>query len=164
MRERFIVVLAVAVGACAAPQPQQPAAPPKPDQAAPTAEQAQVTPPVAQTPMSATHGVPAAPPSPSAPPKPEMRAAPGSGCLGCHEGIERIGENPAHSDLSCQDCHRGNLEGTTAAEAHRGMWASPSHFNVVNETCGGCHDAIVTASKRSLHATMAGMIGGSRCA
>jgi formate-dependent nitrite reductase cytochrome c552 subunit len=158
-------------------QPEAQPAPSKPgepaSQSAKDTAAGRANPPVAQPPLSSTHGVPpgealaAQGPQPSPapePPKPEMRAAPGGGCLGCHEGIEKMAENAAHEGLSCQDCHRGNVEGTVIAEAHRDLWANPSDYRVVGETCGNCHDDVVTASKRSLHATMAGMIGGSRYA
>lgn len=85
------------------------------------------------------------------------------GCLSCHEGIERISETPVMGKLSCTSCHKGNgAETKDAAVAHKGMFANPSDFRVADQTCGTCHDEHLTNNKRSLHATMAGMISGTR--
>lgn len=86
------------------------------------------------------------------------------GCLKCHEGIERIVERPdmAMAELTCVDCHKGNSGGETEEDAHKGMYANPADYRVVNEICGQCHEDIVNNSKKSLHATMAGMISGTR--
>lgn len=83
-------------------------------------------------------------------------------CLTCHEGIEKITNTPVMSSLSCTDCHKGNANATTQEEAHKGMYANPSDYRVVEETCGKCHMDIVKKSKKSLHATMAGLISGAR--
>lgn len=88
-----------------------------------------------------------------------------AGCLKCHEGIENIADpktSPEMAGLACIDCHRGNPQGKTKEEAHKGMWANPSDYRVVDKTCGQCHEEVVKNSKKSLHATMAGMISGSR--
>lgn len=87
-----------------------------------------------------------------------------AGCLKCHEGIENIAERPdmAMAALSCVDCHKGNANGESAEAAHKGMYANPADFRVVENTCGECHDEIVNKSKKSLHATMAGLISGTR--
>jgi hypothetical protein len=58
----------------------------------------------------------------------------------------------------------GNAEATTQETAHQGMYANPSDFRVVDNTCGTCHSDEVSNSKKSLHATMAGMISGTRYA
>lgn len=84
------------------------------------------------------------------------------GCLQCHQGIERTSDVPAMASLSCTFCHRGNPNAKTKEEAHKGMWANPSDYRVVDKTCGVCHGDIVSKSKKSLHATMAGMISGTR--
>jgi hypothetical protein len=83
-------------------------------------------------------------------------------CVTCHEGIEPISDIPDMAELSCEDCHQGNAKVTKQEEAHKGMWANPSDFRVVDEICGNCHDDHVARSKKSLHATMAGMISGTR--
>jgi hypothetical protein len=85
-------------------------------------------------------------------------------CLKCHEGIENISEIPDSemAALSCIDCHKGNAKGETAEDAHKGMYANPSDFRVVDQICGECHEDIVGHSKKSMHATMAGMISGTR--
>lgn len=85
------------------------------------------------------------------------------GCLTCHEGIERFSETPEMGDLSCTQCHQGNgAEKADRATAHRDMYANPTDLRVVDETCGVCHEDDVKNIKRSLHATMAGMIASTR--
>ncbi len=64
--------------------------------------------------------------------------------------------------LSCVFCHRGNPEGRTPEEAHRGLWRNPSDLRVVDKTCGQCHGEIVARLKKSLHATSAGIISAAR--
>jgi hypothetical protein len=81
-------------------------------------------------------------------------------CLQCHRGIEAIGEQ--HEDLSCVDCHRGDPAASTKEVAHAGLFANPGDFDVVDETCAMCHEDIVEKVKKSLHATSAGVISGSR--
>jgi hypothetical protein len=85
-----------------------------------------------------------------------------AGCLACHRGIEQIADNEDMQELLCTDCHNGNPEGDTADAAHEGMYANPADFRVVDEICGDCHEEIVEASKRSLHATSAGIISATR--
>lgn len=85
-----------------------------------------------------------------------------TGCLRCHEGIERISDMADMADLSCEDCHRGDPKGRTEEAAHKGMYANPSDLRVADRTCGQCHEEDVENVKRSLHATMAGMISGTR--
>ena len=86
----------------------------------------------------------------------------GSGCLRCHRGIEKIAENPVMGRLSCVFCHRGNPEGKTKEEAHRGLWRNPSDLRVISQTCGQCHADIVSRLQKSLHATSAGIISAAR--
>ncbi|HCC69251.1 MAG TPA: hypothetical protein DEP99_05130 [Nitrospiraceae bacterium] len=85
-----------------------------------------------------------------------------AGCLKCHEGIEPISDGPVMSKLTCVQCHMGNPDGATKEGAHKGMYANPSDFRVVDKTCGTCHPEDVANSKKSLHATMAGKISGAR--
>ncbi len=85
-------------------------------------------------------------------------------CLGCHEGIEKISEVPGMSQLSCTDCHRGDVEATEEEAAHAGMFANPSDLRVIDKTCGTCHPDEVEILKKSLHATSAGKISGTRYA
>ncbi len=87
-----------------------------------------------------------------------------AGCLKCHDGIEAIGDTPTKAKLPCISCHKGNPKGRTAQAAHKGMYANPADFRVVDKTCGLCHPKEVSNSKKSLHATMAGMISGTRYA
>ena len=42
------------------------------------------------------------------------------------------------------------------------MWSNPSDYRVAGETCGQCHDDILSRSRRSLHATSAGIISATR--
>ncbi len=82
------------------------------------------------------------------------------GCLLCHQGIESIGEK--HDALSCVDCHQGNADARARGAAHEGLYPNPGDLNIVEETCGLCHGAIVSTVKKSLHATSAGVISGAR--
>ena len=88
------------------------------------------------------------------------RVAAQDGCLQCHRGIESIGMN--HEDLACDDCHQGDPDGVTKEAAHAGLLPNPGDLNVVDETCGMCHEKIVANVKKSLHATSAGVISGAR--
>lgn len=85
-----------------------------------------------------------------------------AGCLKCHEGIERISDGPVMSKLTCVQCHMGNPAGVTKEDGHKGMYANPSDLRVVDKTCGTCHAEYVSNSKKSLHATSAGKISGTR--
>lgn len=85
-----------------------------------------------------------------------------AGCLKCHEGIERISDTPVMSSLACVQCHMANPDGATKEEAHKGMYANPTDLRVVDKTCGGCHSEHIENSKKSLHATSAGKISGTR--
>ncbi|MBI2440167.1 MAG: hypothetical protein HYV35_02230 [Lentisphaerae bacterium] len=81
-------------------------------------------------------------------------------CVRCHQGIESIGE--MHEGLDCVDCHQGSPDGVTKEAAHVGLYVNPGDLNIVDNTCGICHEDIVGKVKMSLHATMAGVISGSR--
>lgn len=84
-------------------------------------------------------------------------------CLSCHEGIEMFSEVEGMKDITCTECHRGDGSVTDdMAKAHKGMWANPSDFRVVDQTCGTCHPDEVENGMKSLHATMAGQISGTR--
>jgi hypothetical protein len=83
-------------------------------------------------------------------------------CLTCHAGIEPIGDGPVMGNLPCTACHRGTPDATGAAAAHEGMWANPADLRVADQACGGCHGEHVAHVKTSLHATMAGVISGTR--
>lgn len=95
---------------------------------------------------------------------PEAWAAAEEKCLTCHEGIEKISEVPGMAELTCTDCHMGDATGTTVEVAHKGMYANPTDLRVVEQTCGPCHPQDVENVKKSLHATMAGLISGARYA
>ncbi|MDP6110258.1 MAG: multiheme c-type cytochrome [Planctomycetota bacterium] len=82
-------------------------------------------------------------------------------CLKCHEGIEDIGKS--HSSVKCIDCHQGNpAEAEDKEKAHKDLYPNPGDLAVAEQTCGGCHQEIVTAMFKSLHATSAGIISGAR--
>lgn len=85
-----------------------------------------------------------------------------TGCMNCHKGIERFSDGPVMGALSCTECHRGNGSTKVLSKAHKDMYANPSDLRVVLQTCGKCHRDDVVKVKRSLHATMAGMISGAR--
>ncbi|MFC1491768.1 hypothetical protein ACFLQ0_04180 [Nitrospinota bacterium] len=86
-------------------------------------------------------------------------------CITCHEGIEKISENnQVHNALPCATCHMGDPKATTMEAAHKGMFANPGDLRVVDKTCGLCHANEVKNAKKSLHATMAGQISGTRYA
>ncbi|MBY6017721.1 hypothetical protein KUW04_08035 [Halomonas denitrificans] len=84
------------------------------------------------------------------------------GCLSCHQGIEQFSDVPGMDFLSCTDCHQGNPTATDQTTAHSGMWANPTDLRVVEETCGSCHADEVAKARTSIHATMAGVISGTR--
>lgn len=82
------------------------------------------------------------------------------GCLQCHQGIDFIGLG--HEDISCEGCHQGDPEGATKEVAHAGLYGNPGDLNIAQKTCGECHEDNVSRIKKSLHASMAGMISGAR--
>ncbi|MDJ0881109.1 MAG: hypothetical protein QNJ56_05615 [Gammaproteobacteria bacterium] len=84
------------------------------------------------------------------------------GCMSCHEGIERISDVKKMKNLTCVDCHKGDGDAKTEEAGHKGMYANPSDLRVVNETCGECHEEEVAQVTTSMHATMAGLISGTR--
>lgn len=83
-------------------------------------------------------------------------------CLTCHEGIEKISEVPGMAHLTCTDCHMGDAGGTAMEAAHKGMFTNPSDLRVIDKTCGTCHPQEVSNATKSLHATSAGIISGTR--
>ena len=82
-------------------------------------------------------------------------------CLTCHEGIEKISEVDGMDHLTCTDCHMGDAKATTL-DAHKGMYANPSDFRIIDKTCGTCHPEEVENNIKSLHSTSAGKISGTR--
>ncbi len=94
-------------------------------------------------------------------PQPVLAA---TGCLACHTGIEAIGgglkpsAQAIHNGLPCTLCHKGNDQATDKSAAHAGIVRNPTALGVVDTTCGTCHAPHVDRVKKSLHATMAGMI------
>lgn len=93
---------------------------------------------------------------------PSVTLADDGKCLTCHEGIEKISEVDGMNHLTCVDCHKGDATADTAEAAHKGMYANPSDFRVIEETCGTCHPEEVENNMKSLHSTSAGKISGTR--
>ncbi|WP_141674226.1 hypothetical protein [Dissulfuribacter thermophilus] len=87
-----------------------------------------------------------------------------SSCIECHKGIEPIIDTPPMKDLPCEFCHQGDPKEIDMKMAHDGLLSNPSDYRVVDRTCGVCHYDIVLSSKKSLHATSAGIISGARWA
>ncbi len=94
-------------------------------------------------------------------------------CLTCHYGLEQISNAHPIEAFGCAICHGGNRLGLTPQRAHQGLLGgrNPSDFRVIDLTCGrpGCHAGrkhlhqnVVQRSRRSLMATMAGVILGLR--
>ena len=110
--------------------------------------------------------------------QPQFKEVVEKGCLSCHEGIEDINPLMTAADVNCVTCHLGNPLGTTKEEAHRGMYANPSDFSIIDKTCGQCHGekspfpitpAVSQGKKnhvgrmqKSLMATCAGVISSTR--
>lgn len=84
------------------------------------------------------------------------------GCLSCHEGIEQFSDVSMMDELSCTDCHNGDGAATTLEKGHQELWVNPTDLRVVAKTCGSCHEEEVENAKTSIHATMSGMISGTR--
>jgi hypothetical protein len=81
-------------------------------------------------------------------------------CLKCHQGIESINEKM--SFLDCEDCHKSNMDSSAKETDSDEIYKNPGDLTIVENTCGKCHGEIVRKVKKSLHATMAGMISGAR--
>jgi hypothetical protein len=58
----------------------------------------------------------------------------------------------------------GDSNATTQETAHKGLFTNPGDLRVVDKTCGLCHAKEAQNVKKSLHATMAGQISGTRYA
>ncbi len=91
-----------------------------------------------------------------------LNSAIAGSCKGCHKDIEPISDVDEMKALECSFCHRGHPEKDKKEEAHYSMWANPSDYNVAQNTCGQCHEDILFRSKKSLHATSAGIISATR--
>ncbi len=59
-----------------------------------------------------------------------------------------------HGQIACEDCHGGNPDVMDRNTAHQGVVTDPS-FGQVVETCGPCHEDIVSNAEKSLHYTLA---------
>jgi hypothetical protein len=83
------------------------------------------------------------------PEKPVVQEAPAHppGCQGCHPTVRL----DANHNLACTDCHQGNPEGTTQAQAHAGLASQPAHPDQMQKACGTCHARQVSQAAASLH-------------
>lgn len=95
---------------------------------------------------------------------PAAVASPNGNCdsAGCHAGIEPV--SLVSMRFGCTMCHQGDDKASDKVTAHLGMYANPSDLRVAEETCGQCHKHVVESLKKSLHATSAGVISGTRWA
>lgn len=85
-------------------------------------------------------------------------------CLTCHAGIEKISDGPVMGGMTCTECHKGDATAADKMAAHKGMFANPADLRVADQTCGTCHPQDLENAKKSLHATSAGKISGTRYA
>jgi hypothetical protein len=69
-----------------------------------------------------------------------------------------------HNGLPCSICHGGSDEAVGKEAAHEGVIRNPTDLAVVGDTCGLCHEDHVARVRKSLHATMAGIISSTRYA
>jgi len=108
-----------------------------------------------------------------------------SGCLSCHEGIERFVDGPMHDAIAaigvefgdpegCVTCHGGNPEATDAEAAHTGapaeltdaggphtFYPDPGSVWIADKSCGQCHAGYAERLKKSLMNTEAGKLQGN---
>ena len=58
-----------------------------------------------------------------------------------------------HGAIACDVCHGGNPAGVSKEASHQGLDRYPSRNNP-QTACGECHEEIVSAASKSLHATL----------
>ena len=88
----------------------------------------------------------------------------GEGCLACHSAVTGLEGAHAPARIGCASCHGGDARSRDKTVAHAGMVLIPGNLADAAKTCGqaGCHAAIVPRVKRSIMATMAGVIAVDR--
>ncbi len=88
-------------------------------------------------------------------PKPEVVAPVQlTGCKKCHQDVS---PDEYHS-LDCSNCHQGNQQGATIAEAHQNLITKPAHPANMEKTCGSCHPQQVKEAEADLHFTLTNKI------
>jgi len=81
-------------------------------------------------------------------------------CLACHQGIEPISER---HPFPCADCHLLPKDRTARTlPAHTRTLRNPSDPRHMETFCGPCHQQEIEVVRRSLHATLAGIINQTR--
>ena len=85
----------------------------------------------------------------------------GSGCLYCHQGIERISKN---HKFRCTKCHEGNRRKKTLPAAHKNLISNPSDLDYAPKYCGKCHADQIAQVEKSNMATGKSVIGVTRYA
>ena len=85
----------------------------------------------------------------------------GTGCLYCHQGIEKISKN---HKFRCTKCHEGNRRKKTLPAAHKNMIANPSDLDHAPKYCGKCHADQIEQVEQSSMATGKSVINITRYA
>ncbi len=108
-----------------------------------------------------------------------------SGCLACHQGIEKFSDGPMMDTIEamgadvgdpagCVVCHGGNPAATSKEAAHTGsprdlrnaggpqlFYPDPGSVWIAKNTCGQCHDGYAERLQKSLMNTEAGKLQGN---
>ena len=94
-------------------------------------------------------------------PRDDPASPAGTGCLLCHDNAV---EGPAglHASIPCELCHLGDPEGTTVLTGHDGLEMETGALDIVDQTCGQCHEREVERVRGSLMATARGLISVNR--
>ncbi|RLB00281.1 MAG: hypothetical protein DRG59_06755 [Deltaproteobacteria bacterium] len=79
-------------------------------------------------------------------------------CNSCHQGIEKAGKGHA---FQCKKCHLPNFDGREL-KSHEPIIRNPASPKWQMVVCAKCHKEEVENVKKSLHATMAGIINQTR--
>ncbi|MDH3917335.1 MAG: hypothetical protein OEU25_04060 [Rhodospirillales bacterium] len=111
--------------------------------------------------------------------------AAGTGCLSCHEGIERFSDGAMQDTIEaigadygdpggCVVCHGGTPAATTAETAHKDapkdlkadggpqmFYPDPGSVWIADNTCGQCHEGYADRLAKSLMNTEAGKLQGN---
>jgi len=121
--------------------------------------------------------------------EPQVKIA-SEGCAQCHQVNDDLdqGIEIAHikQAISCVECHAGDPTASERGSAHvqeasRNIpmealvpsdvtteeleylaFINPTNYHTVDRACGSCHGQLVARSKRSMHATIAGLINVPR--
>ena len=121
--------------------------------------------------------------------EPQVKIA-SEGCVQCHQVNDDLdkGIEIAHlkQALTCVECHGGDPAANERGQAHvaatdrsipleslvpsdvtpeeldRLAFLNPTNYHTVERACGSCHGQLVARSKRSMHATIAGLVNVPR--